>query len=1223
MRPLSTPRLVLKRLADDWVFLTSIFVGITVAATIVAAAPIYLRALERLALNNEVDSLARPGSNLTIIAQDMPLRPEVLASTELAVSVAIDSHVAEIYERRERYISMPTYLADTPTHRLPVPGTVGARTSRAYFRNLSNIEPHLRFLAGEMAGTEVISGPDGPIIEAIVSPATARMFQLRVGSVVIVAPDLETETRIAVEISGVAEAIDPTEDFWAPHAAVFLDPPPLNRATDDASIDYDEQEPPAPLFITREALLDAVAMAYPGTLVNSFWFILVDTEGLKGWPVSEGLERLDSFERDVARAMPGADVVTTINDLLLQFEQRRFFAGAPLLLLSAVLTATVLFFLSMMISYLVQTRETEAALFKTRGVSIFQLVRLNSLEGLSMVVLGVILAPFIAIVIVALAGRLPSFNEVTGGSALPVEPGLTPFVASAAVGLLCLALYLVPALSGSRAGLLAQKMRTSRPPSMPFFHRYYLDIAVLVIGGLTFWELYQRGHIISGGLFGDVEVNETLLAAPVLFLVVVGLMFVRFFPLTARFVGGESPALLHLVTAASVLTLAVGSVADGIADESIVSGVFAAVLALAVGGLYWWTDRAPRLTLTLTGLGLQAAFVAAFLAVERLDQSTLILVPTIGLVSMVPAQIAFFLLRASSRVTPVWLSMSLWRMARNPLQYTWLILLLVLTAGLGLVSATIGTSLEENQQERINHAIASDIRVSGIPGEPSGAAEWLKEQYLGVSGVTSVSLALRENVNVGPAAVQLLGLESNEFPYLSWYREDFSTRSLDEVMRTLRSHPQAERIEVPEGAGAIGLWAKPEEEFSSLSVRVMVEDGNGSMVVLPLGQVSDSDWQIYRAPLPDGLKPPVYLVGVQFFEPVLGAVGTPGSLFLDDIHATVGPDNTEQILEDFEEFINWTPILTAPNSSDRILITTREVHDGRRAGTFSFGKEAVGGVRGFYMSPTGGPMPVVVSGAFADEFDTENGEVYIAEIGGRRLPVVVRDTVQFFPTMNSHEQLFVLADLTSLQRNLDILTFATIQGVLPRLESNELFLSGAPDATASLHGDVQALTPSPARVQDRASQLELARRDPLTTAGWNSLVILSLGLVVVAAGLGYAAYLFLFWRRSKSEMGFLQSMGLSRSQLIALLGFEHLSLVGLGLGLGIWAGMQMSNLMVSSVAATDSGEPMVPPLLLSTDWSLLAPTYVALVGTFVAALILLNRSFRRLDLHTVARVEGP
>ena len=100
-----------------------------------------------------------------------------------------------------------------------------------------------------------------------------------------------------------------------------------------------------------------------------------------------------------------------------------------------------------------------------------------------------------------------------------------------ATGALCLAIYVIPGVIGARTGLIVQKMRAARPPTEPFFHRYYIDVGLMVIGGLVFWELFSRGQIVSGGLFNDARVNEALLFAPVLLLTVVALLFMRFFPL--------------------------------------------------------------------------------------------------------------------------------------------------------------------------------------------------------------------------------------------------------------------------------------------------------------------------------------------------------------------------------------------------------------------------------------------------------------------------------------------------------------------------------------------------------------------------------------------------------------------------------------------------------------------------------------------------------------------
>ena len=129
---------------------------------------------------------------------------------------------------------------------------------------------------------------------------------------------------------------------------------------------------------------------------------------------------------------------------------------------------------------------------------------------------------------------------------LIVELQWLPFGVAALTGLLALAIFVAPRVIGSRSGLVIHRLRSSRPPSEPLLQRYYLDVALMALGGLVFWELQAKGQIVSGGLFQDVRVNEALLLAPVLYLTVVALVFLRLFPLFVRFISGESPLMLHL-----------------------------------------------------------------------------------------------------------------------------------------------------------------------------------------------------------------------------------------------------------------------------------------------------------------------------------------------------------------------------------------------------------------------------------------------------------------------------------------------------------------------------------------------------------------------------------------------------------------------------------------------------------------------------------------------------
>jgi hypothetical protein len=77
-----------------------------------------------------------------------------------------------------------------------------------------------------------------------------------------------------------------------------------------------------------------------------------------------------------------------------------------------------------------------------------------------------------------------------------------------------------------------------------------------------------------------------------------------------------------------------------------------------------------------------------------------------------------------------------------------------------------------------------------------------------------------------------------------------------------------------------------------------------------------------------------------------------------------------------------------------------------------------------------------------------------------------------------------------------------------------------------------------------------------------------------------------------------------------------------GLILGTWAGFRTTNLMISSVAISEAGEGSVPPFVLITDWTLMLPAYGLLLGISVVAVVLLTFSARRLDLHSIERVEA-
>ena len=856
-----------------------------------------------------------------------------------------------------------------------------------------------------------------------------------------------------------------------------------------------------------------------------------------------------------------------------------------------------------------------------------------------MTAIAVIVAPLLAVVSVALAGVLPFFREMTNGDFLPLVIGPMPFIVAVATGLACLIVYAIPAAVATRGGLLLHKLRSSRPPSIPFVHRYYLDIGVLVLGGLIFWELYNRGKILSGGLFKNVEVNEVLLLAPVIFLLVVALLFLRVFPVLLRFIAGESPMLSHVLLALAVVPLAVGIPYREIREDPLGAEWVGPVIILAlVVAAYLFTTRSVLVRYRIAGYAAQAALIFWFLSEEPVRAAGVLSAPTVLLTAIVPVQIAYVFFGMAARFTPASLSIGLRYVSRNPLQYSWLVLLLVMTTGVGVLATTVGGTLERSQTDQAQYDAGADVRISLRDDVflSQFPIETLLERYEAIPGVRTASPAYRETRSARPDGVEVFAVDSREFPFLAWYREDFSEQPLAEIMRSLNSHPPPEHIVLPEASTSIAIWTRLQRPIEQLWLQVVLQEGDGNLRTLSLGELwesppdqsSNSDdsaivipddppepqWKLLSRQLPDRLEHPLSLVSVQLYEARVRTL-TPGALLIDNIHVETVNSNEQTVLEDFEGLFRWTPIVTSGFAPDRLFSFGGDAKDGDRSAMFVFGQEGQRGVRGVYLSPTGQELPVVVSAGFQEAVGVETGDLILMNVGGRAIPSIVRSVVDHFPTMRPGQKGFILADLNAL------LLHANIISPISRLTPNEVFLSVSPAAHELVIEQVNSFSLSPGTIYDRLSQVETARLDPLTTAGWTSMVFVAVAIILITIAVGYATYLLAFMDRSKSETGFLRSLGLSNGQLLGLLAFEHLAILLVGTGLGAWAGFQMSHLAVTSVVIV-SPDDVLPPYTSITDWGFLLPMYLGILVVVLVSFAALLRATRRIDLQTVSRMEG-
>ena len=105
--------------------------------------------------------------------------------------------------------------------------------------------------------------------------------------------------------------------------------------------------------------------------------------------------------------------------------------------------------------------------------------------------------------------------------------------------------------------------------------------------------------------------------------------------------------------------------------------------------------------------------MVAIVLIERPERADLLFIPAAALVSIVPAQLLFRGFREIAAELPAWMSVGLSHMARNPVQYNWLVLLMILVTGVAVLAATIGETFERGRLDSLRYEAGADLRVTG------------------------------------------------------------------------------------------------------------------------------------------------------------------------------------------------------------------------------------------------------------------------------------------------------------------------------------------------------------------------------------------------------------------------------------------------------------------------------------------------------------------------------
>ena len=825
--------------------------------------------------------------------------------------------------------------------------------------------------------------------------------------------------------------------------------------------------------------------------------------------------------------------------------------------------------------------------------------------------------------------------------------------------------YVLTGLENSRGtGLLAtyqRELTLARAPLILFISLvvvvilYFLALAVGLLAGARSAEssmLRSRGASIGqvGGLLavgeGLIVVAATLIG-PLLAWGIGSLLLVETINPAARAGAGEAPLDVSLswqmyvmgavggLLSLAVLTIAGGSLARlGILDflrararppsapwlQRYYIDVIA-VVALAV--LVWQIrQRGGFVESELTGRA------------PALDPS-LLLAPSAALLTL-----AFLLLRAlpwlmtgtawvCQQVSPAWVSLSLRRMARHPLPYASLTVVVTLAAALGVFAGTFQTTLARSEADQANHSVGGDITLGGTSFIGRSEQERI-DRLKSIEGVEAVSPIIREPVGFIDGPFQrgtVLGVDPLTIGQASWWRDDFSDgepTALDTLVAPLRRtlSPETAGVEIPRGAERIGVWVRRDDAptvgagVPLPSYRLWLRLGNdrGRYRNLELGMLSQhqTGWHHLIAPMPD--ESAVVLAGDQwrvvsiFISGDSFARTPPGGLSFDGI-MVYGPDLAAggEVIEGFEEIGPWVPLPQSGNVPDHTERTPDAAHTGDAGLSISWEEPLGRSPRGIVIPPAALPLPGITGPGF-----TPDQTVRIT-VDGYVVPVRVTSTVNHFPTLSSRRS-FVVVSVYELRAWLN-----QAPGAQPITPDEWWFDVAEGVDRERVAAEILDVGYRLSFLRDRDDAVDLATRNPLAGGAWDALTGIGLAALALAVALALCAHAAVAVREQRVDMSVGAALGIPPWQRIAGLALERAIIGVLGIVVGGLAGWGLARWTLGELAGNASGGAVTPPIIFVAEGPWLMATFTCLVVAAIAAIGLAGAVSRRLRPPEVLR----
>ncbi len=513
-----------RRIAAAWQLELVLFLGILLSVAILSGSVVFSDLLAEAALRRALQEAPAEEVNFWVRIYHHLEEPATAARRDSVYQSAVDFVEERVNRPFRPYLEGEARLLETATFffggaaRFDLPNETRPRGRVQYMTGLLG-EKRSQLVAGRWPGEAAANAgmAAAPVLEVAIDTSGAEMLRLMVGEELDLLPTSGTLNQqvTRARIVGVFSRVNPGDDFWHGRERNFSH--------------HNDQWATVPLFTTEAAILEQMAATYPGLYANATWIFDLNRQGVRAGDTAALKTALRRTRNDIAANLENSTVDIKLERLLDRYSEQLTLSRIPLFLMVFLVVGILAYYLTLVSGLTVRARSGEIALLKSRGATTGQVGLLILVEGLVLAVPAVAVGTLLAPPAAGLLGGLFFDLEVDGGL---ISLSYRAFLLGAGGALLAVLVLTLSTLAAARQSIVEFRQAGARPPQRPWFHRYYLDLLLLVLIGLLWWQIQSRDtFLLRPAGAGELEIDFTLLLSPALGLVALGLLTLRFFPL--------------------------------------------------------------------------------------------------------------------------------------------------------------------------------------------------------------------------------------------------------------------------------------------------------------------------------------------------------------------------------------------------------------------------------------------------------------------------------------------------------------------------------------------------------------------------------------------------------------------------------------------------------------------------------------------------------------------